>query len=90
MHQAEPDYKLDNQLTLGPGDFATIYDVSPLYTAGIDGTGMTVAIAGQTEILATDYTGFRSTFGLSATQPVTTLVPGSGNAYLSEDDIGEA
>jgi subtilase family serine protease len=87
---ADPDYELGKQTTLGPADFATIYDVSPLYAAGIDGTGTTVAIAGQTEILATDYAGFRSTFGLSATEPVNILVPGSGSAYVSDPDIGEA
>jgi MYXO-CTERM domain-containing protein len=85
-----PDYQLGIHAVLGPADFATIYDVNPLYTAGLDGTGMTVAIAGQTEILATDYAGFRSTFGLSATQPVTILVPGSGSAYVNDWDIGEA
>src|SRR6185312_16261685 len=50
---------------LGPADFATIYDVGPLYAAGIDGTGMRVAIAGQTSLPPSDYATFRSTFGLS-------------------------
>jgi MYXO-CTERM domain-containing protein len=89
--QAEPLYDLGGQgLVLGPADFATTYDVSPLYAAGIDGTGMNVAIAGQTQLTAADYQGFRSTFGLSATQPVSTLVPGSGTAVTSKHDLGEA
>ena len=37
---------------LAPGDIATIYDIGPLYTAGIDGTGMKIAIMGQTDIYA--------------------------------------
>ena len=84
------DYKLGSRPSLGPADFAATYDVSPLYAAGIDGTGMNVAIAGQTTIPAKDFTGFRSTFGLSATQPVNILVPGSGNPILSDADVGEA
>ena len=53
---------------LAPGDIATIYDISPLYTAGIDGTGQTLAIIGQTDIYLADLADFRTGFGLS---PVT-------------------
>ena len=40
---------------VGPGDFATIYNVNPLWTTGIsshviDGTGQTIAIVGDSEI----------------------------------------
>ena len=49
---------------LSPYDFATIYNVAPLWTAGFDGTGQTVAIAGRTNIKMTDVATFRSTFGL--------------------------
>ncbi len=35
---------------VGPWDFATIYNVAPLWTSGIDGTGQTVAIAGTSAI----------------------------------------
>jgi hypothetical protein len=76
---------------LSPQDFATIYDVSPLYAAGIDGTGQKIAIAGQTSIYATDVSTFRSTFGLPAVQPTDLLVPGSGKAYVGNmSDLGES
>ncbi|MGA2047828.1 MAG: protease pro-enzyme activation domain-containing protein [Terracidiphilus sp.] len=58
-----------------PYDFATIYNVLPLWNAGtpIDGTGQTIAIAGTSNIDLSDVTTFRSTFGLpaytSANQP---------------------
>ena len=51
---------------VSPTDIATIYDITPLYTAGNDGTGQKVAIAGQTDIYLADIADFRSDFGLSA------------------------
>ena len=49
-----------------PYDFAAIYDVQPLWTAGtpIDGTGQTIAVAGQSDINAVDFVNFRNLFGL--------------------------
>jgi subtilase family serine protease len=35
---------------VGPWDFATIYNVAPLWTSGIDGSGQTIAIAGTSAI----------------------------------------
>ncbi|HEY2470412.1 MAG TPA: protease pro-enzyme activation domain-containing protein [Terracidiphilus sp.] len=54
---------------LGPTDFATIYDVLPLWKAGIDGTGQTIAIVGETNIDGNDVNSFRSLFGLPANSP---------------------
>lgn len=54
---------------LGPTDFATIYDVLPLWTAGIDGTGQTIAIVGETNINVSDISAFRSLFGLPVNNP---------------------
>ena len=64
---------------LAPDDQATIYDLSPLYTAGIDGTGQKIAVAGQTAINMSDITTFRSTYNLPANSPQAVLVPGSQN-----------
>ena len=59
---------------LGPTDFATIYNVLPLWNAGIDGTGQTIAIVGDSEICtgttlpagctSDDVKEFRTLFGL--------------------------
>jgi subtilase family serine protease len=54
---------------LAPADFAKIYNVGPLYTGGIDGTGQTIAIVGRTDINVGDVTFFRSFFGLPAKSP---------------------
>ena len=52
-----------------PYDFATIYNVLPLWNAGVDGTGQTIAIVGQTNINIQDVRDFRSLFGLPAHDP---------------------
>ncbi len=54
---------------LGPTDFATIYNVLPLWNAGVDGTGETIAIVGETNIRVSDIAAFRSLFGLPAKAP---------------------
>lgn len=61
---------------IAPGDIATIYDVKPLYTAGIDGTGQTVAVIGQTDVYLADLNDFRAGFGLSAINGCTTGASG--------------
>jgi subtilase family serine protease len=62
-----------------PYDFATIYNVLPLWSASTptDGTGQTIAVVGTSRVRTTDVASFRSTFGLPAGPPlVTTLTPG--------------
>ena len=73
---------------LGPGDFATVYDLQPLYTSGFDGTGQRLAIAGQSDINLTDLRAFRAQFNLPAHDPQLVLVgPDPGT---SEGDQTEA
>jgi len=54
---------------LGPTDFATIYNVLPLWTQGIDGTGQTIAVVGETNINTGDVDAFRNLFGLPNNTP---------------------
>jgi hypothetical protein len=51
---------------VAPYDFATIYNVLPLWTGNppVDGTGITIAIVGQSQIYSQDVADFRSAFGL--------------------------
>src|SRR5271165_2431708 len=63
---------------LAPDDIATIYDIGSLYTAGIDGTGMTLAIVGQTDIYLDDLNYFRSGFGLSTISTNDCATDGTG------------
>jgi hypothetical protein len=56
---------------LGPYDFATIYNVLPLWNANINGTGQTIAIVGESNINPQDVANFRSLFGLPANSSAT-------------------
>jgi hypothetical protein len=63
--------------SLAPGDFAVIYDVNPLYSAGDTGKGLTIAVTGQTAILVADITDFRAAAGLPVNDPTVVTVPGT-------------
>jgi uncharacterized protein (TIGR03437 family) len=75
---------------IAPDDFATIYDVSPLYTAGIDGTGQKLVVVGQTDLTLSDIQSFRSKFNLPAIKLQQILVPGQADPGISQDDLAEA
>ena len=68
---------------LGPADFATIYNVNPLYeaTPPIDGTGITIAVVARTQIYGygQDVFDFRGIFG---------MVGGGVNFVLNGTDPG--
>ncbi len=49
-----------------PADLATIYNLNPLFSAGIAGQGQTIVVIEDTDVYrATDWSTFRSTFGLA-------------------------
>ena len=75
---------------LAPDDIATIYDITPLYNAGIDGTGQKLAIAGQTDINLSDIEQFRTFFNLPANDPTVMLVPFSPDPGIGKNDLPEA
>jgi subtilase family serine protease len=50
---------------VGPGDFATIYNLGPLFTAGTTGAGVNIAVVGQTDIQPQDHSAFISNFNLA-------------------------
>jgi subtilase family serine protease len=64
-----------------PYDFATIYNVLPLWNAStpIDGTGQTIAIVGQTDINPADFVNFRKLFNL----PLGNTATPTGTQYLN-------
>jgi uncharacterized membrane protein len=76
-----------------PADLATIYNLNPLLTSGISGQGQTIVLIEDTDLYSTsDWTTFRSTFGLSGyTGGSLTQVHPSGctNPGVNADD-GEA
>lgn len=79
---------------LGPDDIATIYDITPLYKAGIDGSGQNLAVVGEATVQLSDIEQYRSHFNLPVNTPTTLLVPnsqgpGSGQTQseLAEADL---
>jgi len=76
---------------LSPGDFGRIYNVLPLWNAGVDGSGVTIAVIGQSNVNLSDIAAFRSIFGLAAKAPTVTIVdgtdPGTGTGDESESDL---
>ena len=60
-------------VTLTPSLFASIYDVTPLYTAGFNGTGQKIVIVGQSEPDFADVAAFRKTFNLPVSAPQAVL-----------------
>ncbi|HZB89279.1 MAG TPA: Ig-like domain repeat protein [Terracidiphilus sp.] len=73
---------------VSPSDFATIYNVQPLWDAGIDGTGQTIAIVNRSNINPADVDSFRSFFGLPAKR-LNVIVNGP-DPGLVQGDEGEA
>lgn len=75
---------------LTPGDFAKIFNTAPLYKAGIDGTGQSIAIVGRNNINLSDIQIFRIAFGLPANDPTIILDgPDPGN-FLGSSEESEA
>jgi subtilase family serine protease len=53
-------------LAMTPSDFATIYNLNPVFAAGVTGKGQTIAVIEDADVYsADDFDTFRSTFGLS-------------------------
>jgi uncharacterized protein (TIGR03437 family) len=80
----------DGSHAIAPDDLATIYNVAPLYAAGIDGTGQTIVIAGEVNLNLADIRSFRTTFNLPANDPTVVLVgrdPGPNEDALVEADL---
>lgn len=77
---------------LGPYDFATIYDLLPLWNATptpINGAGVTIAIVGRTDIDPTDATDFWSLFGLDGThapQPTLNIITNGPDPGFNGDE----
>lgn len=72
----------NGQHFLTPNDFATIYDVSSVYSGGntgatVAGKAQRVAIVGRSRVAATDISQFESLTGLPSVQP-NVIVPAGG------------
>ena len=70
---------------LGPADFATIYNLNPLYNAGINGSGISIAVVSRSDIDFADIVDFNSIFGVS--NGFTAIFNGSNPGLVPGDDV---
>jgi uncharacterized protein (TIGR03437 family) len=79
-HEAVPEMTSSTGLhTLAPDDYAIIYDIMPLYQAGIDGSGQKLVIVGQSQLDLNDMSLFRKMFNLPPQDLRIVLVPDIGD-----------
>ncbi len=64
-----PNFSSGSVHYLTPADFATIYNLTPLYQNLTDGSGQSIAIVGRSNVNLADIRSFRSNFGLPARDP---------------------
>ncbi len=81
---AQPQYSAGSTHYLFPADFAAIYDLNPLYSAGTAGAGSSIAIAGRSNIRLSDVAAFRATSGLAANDP-TVILAGADPGLIAGD-----
>jgi pro-kumamolisin-like protein/Big-like domain-containing protein len=92
--------KIEGQFGLhfmGPADFATIYNLKPLYAAGIDGTGESIAIVSRSSLVDAnfgidgiqDIRDFRNVMDLPPNDPQM-IINGDDPQVQSFDDTTEA
>lgn len=77
----------DSCFAVGPFDFATIYNVLPLWNNGIDGTGETIAIVADSNINVADVQQFRTLFGLSNNFSASNVLTPNGAVTVNSDEI---
>ncbi len=76
---------------LGPADFATIYNLNPLFAAGTTGKGETVVVIEDTLISNTaDVTSFRAAFGLTGYGGTFSQVTPAGTTKCTNSGVNGA
>jgi subtilase family serine protease len=79
-----------NCYAMAPYDFATIYNLLPLWNANLNGTGEHIAIVGDSNINSADYAQFRTLMGLPAqtvnVKLATGTDPGLQNCSVNSDE----
>jgi len=87
---ARPYFTSGSSHYLAPDDIAVIYDLTRLYNLNYFGDGQSIVIVGQSDIVMSDISDFRTMFNLPATLPTEVLVgrdPGINSSDLQEADL---
>jgi subtilase family serine protease len=79
-HKTTPQWTIPNGNTnfyaVAPEDFATQYDLTPLYQAGVNGTGQTIGIINESNIDISLVNAYQQLFGLSS-NPTQVVIDGN-------------
>src|SRR5712671_5489976 len=89
IRKPAPEFTSGGSHYLAPADFATIYNLGPLYQQSINGTGQSIAIVGRSNIRLGDVRQFRSMFGLPPNDPQI-IVNGADPGIFSSGEETEA
>ncbi len=81
---------ISGNVFFAPGDIKMAYDSTGTITKNFDGTGQTIAIMGQSDIVVSDIENFQKAAGLAVKDPTKVLVPGTGAATLTSGDESES
>jgi len=89
-HTATPQWTLPNGgktiYALAPEDFATQYDLAPLYNAGLNGAGQTIGIINESNIDLSLVEAYQKLFKLSSGIPQL-VIDGSDPGDLPDTDV---
>src|SRR5216683_708239 len=89
IRKPSPEFTSGGSHYLAPADFATIYNLGPLYQQSINGNAQSIAIVGRSNIRLTDVRQFRSMFGLPPNDPQI-IVNGTDPGIFSSGEETEA
>jgi subtilase family serine protease len=99
MHRPRHDYTFTYETypyqAVVPADLATIYNLNPLFNAGITGAGQTIVVIEDTDLYNgnNDWDTFRTTFGLTGYPGSLTTIhpaPSSGPTNCSDPGVSAA
>jgi subtilase family serine protease len=90
--QANPAFtsSVSGSVFFAPGDIKVAYGINSLISAGNNGAGQSIVVAGQSSISKSDIEAFQTAAGLTVTDPNMVLVPGSGQPQAFAGDQGES
>lgn len=90
-HALKPKYtSAHGNHYLGPNDIAAIYDINPVYGAGIYGSGQKMVIAGQSDVPTDDLVNYAAFFNMTPNLPQMVLAgadPGISSGDREESDL---
>ena len=83
---ARPQWNLYGAHYLFPADLAAIYNLNPLYSQGTTGAGVSIAIAGRSNINLSDVEAFRASANLKDNNPAVILNGADPGLVVGDQD----